>query len=143
MKKHIMRTGIIALAVILLLALMAAAAPRASQEAVVDGVTYEFEILEGNNVSITDINVPDLVTAVNIPGTITSGEETYTVTDYDFWNYDDFDSVLTLTLPNTLTAVSGEFRSFPNVTEITIPGSVEVFENGILQHGQSREDCFL
>lgn len=74
MKKHIMRTGIIALAVILLLALMAAAAPRASQEAVVDGVTYEFEILEGNNVSITDINVPDLVAAVNIPGTITSGE---------------------------------------------------------------------
>ena len=76
MKKHIMRTGIIALAVILLLALMAAAAPRASQEAVVDGVTYEFEILEGNNVSITDINVPDSVTAVKIPGTITSGEET-------------------------------------------------------------------
>lgn len=76
MKKHIMRTGIIALAVILLLALMAAAAPRASQEVEVDGVTYEFEILEGNNVSITDINVPDSVTAVNIPGTITYGDET-------------------------------------------------------------------
>ena len=87
--------------------------------------------------------MPDSVTVVDIPGTITSGEETYTVTDYDVWNYDDFDSVLTLTLPNTLTAVSGEFRSFPNVTEITIPGSVEVFEIRILQHGQSREDCFL
>ena len=73
MKKHIMRTGIIALAVILLLALMAAAAPRASQEVEVDGVTYEFEILEGNNVSITDINVPDWLRWWIFPGRLHPG----------------------------------------------------------------------
>lgn len=58
MKKHIMRTGIIALAVILLLALMAAAAPRASQEVEVGGVTYVFDIIDDNSVKLRKIEVP-------------------------------------------------------------------------------------
>lgn len=134
MKKHIMRTGIIALAVILLLALMAAAAPRASQEVEVDGVTYVFDIIDDNSVKLRKIEVPETVTELSIPGTIEYEGQTYTVTNYSVsFSGSTNKSVTSLTLPDTLTTIGGSFRYFSNITELTIPGSVKNFA-GLMQY---------
>lgn len=134
MKKHIMRTGIIALAVILLLALMAAAAPRASQEVEVGGVTYVFDIIDDNSVKLRKIEVPETVTELSIPGTIEYEGQTYTVTNYSVsFSGSTNKSVTSLTLPDTLTTIGGSFRYFSNITELTIPGSVKNFA-GLMQY---------
>lgn len=116
-----------------------------------DGVTITYSLdAENQTAAVTNITVDSSVTSVEvtIPGTITypedesEGEEqvTYTVTElkyrspYIISSSDKITAITALTLPETLESVNSlGFSRFPNLTTITIPGSVKDF-NGTFQN---------
>ena len=97
----------------------------------VDGITYTVELdTESKTACVADVSDPAAETTVTMPASIDHEGVAYTVTSLQ-WGFfsPDRDNVVGLVLPDTLTNVNGaSFGKFPNVTELTIPGSVKVFD---------------
>lgn len=95
-----------------------------------DGITYLFDLYaDGMTACLTDIVEPAEQTAVAVPSSFEYDGETYTVTKLS-WGFfsSKRNNITALTLPDTLTDVgSTSFGKFPNLTELTIPGSIRVF----------------
>ncbi|MDO4284934.1 MAG: leucine-rich repeat protein, partial [Eubacteriales bacterium] len=113
----------------------------------IDGITFSFTLsAEGEKgvACLTDIADPANDMAVTVPEIIryrTSEDEEeaeYTVTALKWTNpwssSRQRPHITVLTLPETLTEINGvSFRKFPNLTEVTIPGSVQKFD-GLFQY---------
>lgn len=106
----------------------------------VDGITYTVNIDdEKKTATITGITDPEDDTEIAIPETVTIGETTYTITAVDWPSYTQTESdyrphVTSLSFPNTVTEITGSFRNFTELKELTIPGSVKTISGqGILQ----------
>lgn len=96
-----------------------------------DGVTYSCETTDKGTAEITCIVADDSVTAVNVPGSIEHGGQTYKVTELRFSSGIVAENVEQLTLPDTLEKMSGGgfyFRKFAKVKELHIPGSIKNFD---------------
>ncbi len=102
-------------------------------------MTYSGETTDEGTAEITGIVADDSVTAVNVPGSIEHGGQTYKVTELKF-SYDIVaENVEQLTLPDTLENVRGwYFRKFVKVKELHIPGSIKDF-SCTLQNSSSLE----
>lgn len=119
-----------------------AALPRAAdpiEEATleVDGLTFTFTLYpDTGEATLTDVSEPAAEgTAVAVPDTVPYGGASYRVTDV-FWAKNPVfnsssrrNNVGSVVLPDTMTTVNQQsFRKFPNVTAVTIPGSIAVFD---------------
>ena len=96
-----------------------------------DGVTYSCETTDKGTAEITCIVADDSVTAVNVPGSIEHGGQTYKVTEFRFSSDIVAENVEQLTLPDTLEKMSGGgfyFRKFAKLKELHIPGSIKNFD---------------
>ena len=106
-------------------------------EVTIEGITYSFTMDPATHTAtLTDIANPDVAAAVTVPDTFIYGDEgeTYTVTDLK-WSDPTFttsrrrENITGLALPATLERTNKvKFYKFPNLTEITIPGSVDTFD---------------
>ena len=76
-----------------------------------DGVTYSCETTDKGTAEITGIVADDSVTAVNVPGSIENGGQTYRVTELKFSSGIVAENVEQLTLPDTLENVYGWYFS--------------------------------
>ena len=93
-----------------------------------DGVTYSCETTDKGTAEITCIVADDSVTAVNVPGSIERGGQTYKVTKLYFSSGIVAENVEQLTLPDTLEKMyGGNFRRFAKVKELHVPGSIKNF----------------
>lgn len=96
-----------------------------------DGVTYSCETTDKGTAEIKGIVADDSVTAVNVPGSIEHGGQTYKVTEFRFSSDIVAKNVEQLTLPDTLEKMSGggfHFRKFAKLKELHIPGSIKNFD---------------
>lgn len=94
-------------------------------------MTYSCETTDKGTAEITCIVADDSVTAVNVPGSIEHGGQTYKVTELRFSSGIVAENVEQLTLPDTLEKMSGggfHFRKFAKVKELHIPGSIKNFD---------------
>ena len=94
-------------------------------------MTYSCETTDKGTAEITGIVADDSVTAVNVPGSIEHGGQTYKVTELRFSSGIVAENVEQLTLPDTLEKMSGGgfyFRKFAKVKELHIPGSIKNFD---------------
>lgn len=94
-------------------------------------MTYSCETTDKGTAEITCIVADDSVTAVNVPGSIEHGGQTYKVTELRFSSGIVAENVEQLTLPDTLEKMSGGgfyFRKFAKVKELHIPGSIKNFD---------------
>lgn len=94
-------------------------------------MTYSCETTDKGTAEITCIVADDSVTAVNVPGSIEHGGQTYKVTELRFSSGIVAENVEQLTLPDTLEKMSGggfHFRKFARVKELHIPGSIKNFD---------------
>ena len=108
-----------------------------------DGVTYSCETTDKGTAEITGIVADDSVTAVNVPGSIEHGGQTYKVTELYFSSGIVAENVEQLTLPDTLENVRGwYFRKFVKVKELHIPGSIKDF-SCTLQNARSLEKLYF
>ena len=108
-----------------------------------DGVTYSCETTDKGTAEITGIVADDSVTAVNVPGSIEHGGQTYRVTELKFSSGIVAENVEQLTLPDTLENVYGwYFRKFAKVKELHIPGSIKDF-SCTLQNSRSLEKLYF
>ena len=100
-------------------------------DVVVDGITYTVDLdTDAKTACITDVSDPATESAVAMPESFEHEGSTYTVTSLH-WGFfsSERDNITGLTLPETLESVNGaSFGKFPNLTELTIPGSVKVFD---------------
>ena len=108
-----------------------------------DGVTYSCETTDKGTAEITCIVADDSVTAVNVPGSIERGGQTYKVTKLYFSSGIVAKNVEQLTLPDTLEKMyGGNFRRFAKVKELHIPGSIKNFGCS-LQNAGSLEKLYF
>ena len=108
-----------------------------------DGVTYSCETTDKGTAEITCIVADDSVTAVNVPGSIERGGQTYKVTKLYFSSGIVAENVEQLTLPDTLEKMyGGNFRRFAKVRELHIPGSIKNFGCS-LQNAGSLEKLYF
>ena len=108
-----------------------------------DGVTYSCETTDKGTAEITGIVADDSVTAVNVPGSIERGGQTYRVTKLYFSSDIVAENVEQLTLPDTLEKMyGGNFRRFAKVRELHIPGSIKNFGCS-LQNAGSLEKLYF
>ena len=108
-----------------------------------DGVTYSCETTDKGTAEITCIVADDSVTAVNVPGSIERGGQTYKVTKLYFSSGIVAENVGQLTLPDTLEKMyGGNFRRFAKVRELHIPGSIKNFGCS-LQNAGSLEKLYF
>ena len=108
-----------------------------------DGVTYSCETTDKGTAEITCIVADDSVTAVNVPGSIERGGQTYKVTKLYFSSGIVAENVEQLTLPDTLEKMyGGNFRRFAKVKELHIPGSIKNFGCS-LQNAGSLEKLYF
>lgn len=94
------------------------------------GITFTCRLQEDGTAVITGLSQPDSPQVAAIPETVTSDGQTYTVTQ---WSLPDFFSkvrqITGFQIPDTVTEITGSFGAFPDLTEITIPGSVKIFRS--------------
>lgn len=108
-----------------------------------DGVTYSCETTDKGTAEIACIVADDSVTAVNVPGSIERGGQTYKVTKLYFSSGIVAENVEQLTLPDTLEKMyGGNFRRFAKVRELHIPGSIKNFGCS-LQNAGSLEKLYF
>lgn len=108
-----------------------------------DGVTYSCETTDKGTAEITCIVADDSVAAVNVPGSIERGGQTYKVTKLYFSSGIVAENVEQLTLPDTLEKMyGGNFRRFAKVRELHIPGSIKNFGCS-LQNAGSLEKLYF
>jgi len=106
-----------------------------------EGITYRVRLNSEEKTAdvFKVISVPEGATDISIPQAVTCDGVDYTVTRISLTLFHkQYADVAELTLPDTLTDVSGSFRAFPSLTKITIPGSVKTF-SGSFQHMQKLE----
>lgn len=73
-----------------------------AEQVVVDGLRYD---LAADNATLSGI-ADSTITVLNIPSTINVGENEYTVTAVGAWAFSGNYSLLTVNLPESLTAIS-------------------------------------
>ena len=106
-------------------------------------MTYSCETTDKGTAEITCIVADDSVTAVNVPGSIERGGQTYKVTKLYFSSGIVAENVEQLTLPDTLEKMyGGNFRRFAKVRELHIPGSIKNFGCS-LQNAGSLEKLYF
>ncbi len=106
-------------------------------------MTYSCETTDKGTAEITCIVADDSVTAVNVPGSIERGGQTYKVTKLYFSSGIVAENVEQLTLPDTLEKMyGGNFRRFAKVKELHIPGSIKNFGCS-LQNAGSLEKLYF
>lgn len=92
-------------------------------------VTYTCDFKSDGTATISKIVATDDVTAIDVPSSLDHAGKTYTVTMLKFSSGTKGKNVEQLTLPNTLTKMSGwYFSNFAKVKELSIPGSIKKFE---------------
>ena len=131
-------------AIILAAALAIGLAPRTALAEVVersvevDGITYTLDIdTEAMTAEITGMTDPASPSQVEVPGTVEVDGAMYTVTSMMFYfTSASLPNINAVTLPDTLTSIDGRLGCFSSVSELTIPGSVRVF-NASLQNMDS------
>lgn len=107
----------------------------------IQGITYRFTMdPETGTATLKDITNPATDTAVEVPGTFTYEDVTYTVTDVSLYsNYRRYSNIIGLSLPHTLEKTSGlYFGAFSRLKEVTIPGSIKNF-TGDFQNSENLE----
>ena len=95
-----------------------------------EGFTYTFDLDTVNNTAcMTDISEPAQESVVTVPETFEYNGEVYTTTELS-WGFfsSDIANVTGLILPNTLEDANVSFSRFPDLKELTIPGSVKNFD---------------
>ena len=127
-----------ALCVIAYMALMPANAWAEEREVTFDdgGASYEATIdTEALTATLTGLKLTEQVAELSLPSSIVSDGVTYTVSELSGelgWST-QCAGVTSLVIPETVTSVDGmRFSKFPDLTSLTIPGSVKNF-NGSLQ----------
>ncbi|MDO4267049.1 MAG: leucine-rich repeat protein [Eubacteriales bacterium] len=106
----------------------------------VDGVTFKFDLIPGEDgetgtASLRDIVDPEKDMDVILPSEVTYEEDgvsyDYTVTGMSVSargsSKDDRSHITSITFPDTMTEMTGSFNRFTELTEVTIPGSVKEF----------------
>ena len=95
-----------------------------------EGFTYTFDLDTVNNTAcMTDISEPALESTVTVPQTFEYNGEVYTTTELWWYAFPSKRKKVTgLILPDTLLDANVTFSKFPNLTELTIPGSVKNFD---------------
>ncbi len=100
-------------------------------EITIDGITYTIDFYsDGTNrwANIWKMTNPATPTEVTLPRVAEYNGEEYLVTEIQFSMWDKCRNVTKLTLPDSLTTVnSSSFYKFPDLTEMTIPGSIKNF----------------
>ena len=97
-------------------------------ETVIGGVTCLVDYKADGTANMWQAVIPDSSIEWIVPSSIDYKGCTYTVTRLNLSGSYNEGQITSLTLPNTLTdLVSTKFNCFPNLTEITIPGSVKTF----------------
>ena len=93
------------------------------------GGTFTVDLnLDDKTALVWDIKNPEAPTSISIPASFEHEGATYVTTELQFSMWDKRRNVTGLILPNTLTSVgSSSFYKFPELTEMTIPGSIKVF----------------
>lgn len=98
-----------------------------------DDVAYTFDLnTENKTACLTDIADPSKEITVTVPETFVYNNVTYTVTELSWSMFPSKRSNITgLILPDTLTEADVRFIKFPNLKELTIPGSVKNFSGSL------------
>lgn len=97
-------------------------------ETVIGGVTCMVDYKADGTANIWQAVIPASSSEWIVPSSIDYKGCTYTVTRLNLSGSYNEGQITSLTLPNTLTDLaSTKFNCFPNLTEITIPGSVKTF----------------
>ncbi|MGI6070138.1 MAG: DUF7601 domain-containing protein [Blautia sp.] len=103
--------------------------PLENQWVTVDGIEYEFDLNpEKQTAYLWDMKNPTASVSVNLPSQFTYNETEYTLETMSFSFWKSYPNITALTIPDTVKYINGNFKPFSSVTEITIPGSVSVFE---------------
>lgn len=104
---------------------------KEKEEFTIDGITYTIDLhSDGINrwAYLWQMKNPAAPVTVTLPSSVMYENEEYPVTEIAFSQWSKCKNVTELILPDTLTTVnSTSFYKFPNLTEMTIPGSVKNF----------------
>ncbi len=129
--KHIYKKTILFLA-LLFTGLVFAATPTITDE---QGIIYT--ISGDGTVTVTGHTSGDSYEgSINIPETVTSGENTYTVTAIGDSAFYDYDKMTDLTIPNTVTTIGKQCLCGSGITSLIIPDSVTTIESEGLSYTQ-------
>lgn len=97
----------------------------------IDEITYTIDLHSDGTkrwAYLWQMEDPAAPVAVTLPSSVMYENEEYPVTEIAFSQWDKCNNVTELILPDTLTTVnSSSFYKFPNLTEMTIPGSIKNF----------------
>lgn len=95
---------------------------------IVDYITYQITSSTNNTVAVMDYDVSG-GTTINIPSTVSSSCNLYTVTSVGNFAL-DYHNLTSATLPNTLIDIGENAFAFNDLTSITIPDSVITIGDG-------------